>query len=69
MIDEGEYKQKFKILNKLSFYDQICSHCELVNALNPYFEVFNYYNCLIIKKLNKILSTFIIYKDLCNISI
>ena len=64
MIDEGEYKQKFKILNKLSFYDQICSHCELVNALNPYFEVFNYYNCLIIKKLNKILSTFIIYKDL-----
>ena len=65
MVDEEQYKQKFKEFNKLFFYDLICKHDKLITALNPDLEIEkeNYYNCLIINKLRKILSTFILYKD------
>ena len=65
MIDQEKYEHKFKQINKLYFYDQICIHDKLIEAINPNLnlEEINYYNCLIINKLRKILSTFILYKD------
>ena len=65
MIDQEKYEHKFKQINKLYFYDQICMHDKLIEAINPNLnlEEINYYNCLIINKLRKILSTFILYKD------
>ena len=64
IIDEEEYKHKFKELNKLFFYDKIsCTDQNLIKAMNPLEETTHYYNCLIINKLHKILSTFVLYKD------
>ena len=64
MIDEENNKHKFKEMNKLYFYDQICCKEEnLIKQMNPHLETVSYYNCLIINKLNKILSTFVLYKD------
>ena len=65
VIDEGRFKQKLKNLNKLLFYDQICKHDNLIRGINPNLELEkdNYFNCLIINKLRKIFSTFILYKD------
>ena len=63
-IDEEEYRHKFKELNKLFFYDKIsCSDQNLIKAMNPFVKTTNYYNCLIINKLHKILSTFVLYND------
>ena len=58
-------KKKINInLNKLYFYDQICCKEEnLIKQMNPNLEIVSYYNCLISNKLNKILSTFVLYKD------
>ena len=64
IINEEEYKHKFKELNKLFFYDKIsCPEQNLIKAMNPFVETTSYYNCLIINKLHKILSTFVLYKD------
>ena len=64
LIDEEEYRHKFKELNKLFFYDRIsCENEKLIMAMNPYLITKNYYNCLIINKLHKILSTFVLYED------
>jgi len=64
MLDEEEYKNKFKEFNKLSFYDRIsCNDQNLIKAMNPFEETNHFYNCLVINKLHKILSTFVLYKD------
>ena len=64
MLDEEEYKNKFKEFNKLSFYDRIsCNDQNLIKAMNPFEETKHFYNCLVINKLHKILSTFVLYKD------
>ena len=65
MIDEQKYKHKFKQLNKLHFYDKICTHDKLISTLYPSLDLEenNHYNCLILNKLRKILSVFILYKD------
>ena len=65
MLDEDKYKAKFKELNKIFFYDKMCVHDLIIKGFNPELEIEkdNYYTCLIINKLRKILSTFILYKD------
>ena len=65
IINEQKYKQRFKELHKLYFYDQICKHDNLVNQLNPNLDLKPkfYSNCLIINKLHKIFSTLVLYED------
>ena len=65
-LDEEYYMKQFKKLNNLCFYEKIYKVCEnedLIKAMNPVLETKNYYNCLIINKLHKIISTFVLYED------
>ena len=65
IINKQKYKQKFKELHKLYFYDQICKHDCLIKGINRDLDLkpIYYYNCLIINKLHKTLSVLVLYED------
>ena len=63
IIEKEKYKQNFKNMNKLFFYDQICIHKNLIKNIDINLEAADYYNCFIINKLHKIFSIFVIYQD------
>ena len=58
-----KYEKRLKELYYLSFIDRICKHKSLIKAINPFKTYICFYNCLIINKLHKILSTIILNDD------